>query len=472
MPREITHDSQKQLQLWKDFVRRWPAESVAQLTLEQYVLDGRKNSFCYILEYATEELGTIWGAVAYKYGIFKCTENTKINAKGVASDGTYVWKRKYGESADEVFTKVKESIVSIIDAARNSQFDKIEEIETPLFPLVKWKIAFLYQPIDSPALLPIYRVDKLRKLAKMPANTPVYELQRELMSQKPADMTLLDYYDNLLQTRTDVFGGNMVGNALATSAQPANTVSLTTAIPHAAWVRGRRLKQQGEKTMPREITFDSQEQFQLWNDFLRRWPAESVAQLTLEKYVLDGKQNSFCYTLEYATEKLGTIWGAVAYKYGIFKRTENTRINENVASDGTYVWKRKYGESADEVFTKVKESIVSIIDAARNSQFDKIEEIETPLFPLVKWKIAFLYQPIDSPALLPIYTTNRLRQLAEMPAETPVHTLQKKLMSQKPADMTLLDYYNNLLQTRTDVFGRNMVGNATAASAQPANTAF
>ena len=207
MPWGITFDSQKQLQLWNDFLMQWPAESVAQLTLDQYVLDGEKKSFCYTLEYATQELGTIWGAIAYKYGIYKF-KNTKIDAKGVASDGTYVWRRKFGESADEVFTTVKESIVNIIDAARNSRFDQIENIATPLFPLVKWKIAFLYQPIDAPALLPIYTAEKLGKLADMPANTPVYELQRALMRQKPTGMTLLDYYDNLLQTRTDVFGGN------------------------------------------------------------------------------------------------------------------------------------------------------------------------------------------------------------------------------------------------------------------------
>ncbi|MDF1653425.1 hypothetical protein P1J24_32075, partial [Pseudomonas aeruginosa] len=55
---------------WSDFLLRWPLESLSELTLEQYTQAGDSNTFTYWLEVATEELGSIWGGSAFKFGIY------------------------------------------------------------------------------------------------------------------------------------------------------------------------------------------------------------------------------------------------------------------------------------------------------------------------------------------------------------------------------------------------------------------
>ena len=89
--------SQQRFDLWDQFIKTWPIEKLKVLTLEEYNTLGSKNSFCYWLESKTEDLGSIWGGSAFKFGVFEFDPNSK-NAKeestGVLKDSKYKWLKK------------------------------------------------------------------------------------------------------------------------------------------------------------------------------------------------------------------------------------------------------------------------------------------------------------------------------------------------------------------------------------------
>ena len=58
----------------------------------------------------------------------------------------------------------------------------------------------------------------------------------------------------------------------------------------------------------------------LWSDFLAAWPPERVRQMTLEDYTNSNKDDAFIYWLEARLDKLGSIWGGSAFKFGIYCR--------------------------------------------------------------------------------------------------------------------------------------------------------
>lgn len=124
--------------------------------------------------------------------------------------------------------------------------------------------------------------------------------------------------------------------------------------------------------------------------FLNKWSIEKLKTMKLEEYTnLD--KTSFCYWVESITTPLGSIWGGSAYKFGIFKRADTTRTNFNEVqkSDGVYSWYGKYGNSKEEVFEKIRTTIVEIAKYAKSGNLKGIDEID--LGDAYKWKIAFLY---------------------------------------------------------------------------------
>jgi len=69
-------------QVWDDFLQRWPLEALPSLTLPQYSTAGDSDSFSYWLEAKTENLGSIWGGSAFKFGIFSRKDKTVKESGG------------------------------------------------------------------------------------------------------------------------------------------------------------------------------------------------------------------------------------------------------------------------------------------------------------------------------------------------------------------------------------------------------
>lgn len=95
----------------------------------------------------------------------------------------------------------------------------------------------------------------------------------------------------------------------------------------------------------------------LWDEFLGRWPVESLRSMSLADYTQAGNKDCFTYWLESRTENLGSIWGGSAFKFGVYSRkdqTDKTASSNAKAFSTSHGWLTKYGGSAEEAFERVR----------------------------------------------------------------------------------------------------------------------
>ncbi|MDU3956519.1 MAG: AAA family ATPase [Pseudomonas aeruginosa] len=182
--------------LWSQFLEHWPLEGLHQMTLEQYNLAGSDDHFCRWLEKHTESLGSIWGGSSFKFGVFsRLDKKEKSNPHRVFTD-EHAWLKKYGSSAEQAFSTVRQHIVTVAEAAHAGDLETIEQVD--LGPVVKWKIAFLYQNRQDPSILCVFAARDLcaavgRKASHSEQLAP---LQRQLMAQRQGQ-NLFVYSDHV-----------------------------------------------------------------------------------------------------------------------------------------------------------------------------------------------------------------------------------------------------------------------------------
>ncbi|WP_346660005.1 AAA family ATPase [Ectopseudomonas mendocina] len=180
--------------LWEKFLLRWPLDQLTTLTLEAYNQAGSDDSFCRWLEKHLESLGSIWGGSSLKFGIYSRanTEKDPSGQNGVTANGHYAWYSRYGQSEEVAFARVRDLIVATAQAAREGHLETIEAID--LWPILKWKIAFLYQNRQQPTVLPIYLRKYLAAALTGPVPTSHAELYRVLLAER-GNQPLLAYAD-------------------------------------------------------------------------------------------------------------------------------------------------------------------------------------------------------------------------------------------------------------------------------------
>ena len=81
-------DFQRQYALWDEFLATWPRTRLATMTLDEYTQAGSKDSFTYWIESRLDEMGSIWGGSAFKFGVFSRgnTDDKKSDTKLSYSD--------------------------------------------------------------------------------------------------------------------------------------------------------------------------------------------------------------------------------------------------------------------------------------------------------------------------------------------------------------------------------------------------
>lgn len=182
--------------LWTQFLERWPLESLRQMTLEQYNQTGSDDHFCRWLEKHTESLGSIWGGSSFKFGVFsRLDKKDKSNPHRVFTD-EHAWLKKYGSSAEQAFSAVRRHIVTVAEAAHAGDRETIEQVD--LGPVVKWKIAFLYQNRQDPSILCVFAARDLCAAVgrKASHNEQLVPLQRQLITQRQGQ-NLFAYSDQV-----------------------------------------------------------------------------------------------------------------------------------------------------------------------------------------------------------------------------------------------------------------------------------
>lgn len=197
------------------FLNRWQIEDVENMTLQEYVSVGNKDTFCQWVETKTRMLGSIKGMTSIKFGIYERKDPNK-KPKNYDNDNQYSWLRAYGNNKNETFKNVKNDIVRIIKLSEKGQFDKIDEILLP--DLFKWKIAFLY---SNERLIPIYKRDVLLKIAnhfELNTNrqTRISEIQEIMISNKPSNKNVYDFmrelYDKFGREKDIITGKTQIRN--------------------------------------------------------------------------------------------------------------------------------------------------------------------------------------------------------------------------------------------------------------------
>ncbi|MGF1901119.1 AAA family ATPase [Aliivibrio sifiae] len=171
------------------------------------------------------------------------------------------------------------------------------------------------------------------------------------------------------------------------------------------------------------------EQQMLWDEFLSRWPRENLPNLTLEEYVSVNDTDTFTYWLETKTRELGSIQGNTSAKFGIYKRGSEGKEQSGIGHGEIYTWRTRYGSSESEVFDYVKNALVEISNAASKGDLETIDTID--FAPLVKWKIAFLYQNQASPVLINTFSKPMLEVLTGNTRKVSFPKMYQQLIAKK-----------------------------------------
>lgn len=192
-------------ELWDEFLEAWPVEAVETLTLTQYTSsaddrlgDNPEYPFTYWLESITNDLGSIWGGSAFKFGIFKRAKKEEKTAdKSRSYSDDYGWYAKFGDDPETAFKNVKSAILEIIKNVKNGRLDLIDK--SPIGDVVSWKVAFLYQDRNNPIVVPIYAARSIRDThPNIKPSTPLSRCHEILIGERNG-VDIFDYYDQLLQ---------------------------------------------------------------------------------------------------------------------------------------------------------------------------------------------------------------------------------------------------------------------------------
>jgi 5-methylcytosine-specific restriction protein B len=176
----------------------------------------------------------------------------------------------------------------------------------------------------------------------------------------------------------------------------------------------------------------SHEAYKAWGEFRSRWPLEKLASMTLAEYSQAGDPDCFTYGwLAQRTKLLGSIHGGPMFKFGVFSRGSDAERGDSTAlkySD-EYGWYRKYGDNVEEAFHNVRDIIWKIAEAASRSDLHTIEKIH--FGEVIKWKIAFLYQDMESPSVLNVFSADHLRAYLDEPGTIGMAALQQAVMARR-----------------------------------------
>ena len=186
-------DFQTQYALWDEFLTVWPASRLATMTLDEYTQAGSKDSFTYWIESQLDELGSIWGGSAFKFGVFSRKDiEVRESAENRSYSDTHGWYSALGATAEEAFDKVRGYVGQIAALAANGDLDGIEAFDH-LGEATKWKIAFHYQNRQQPVIVDIFKRAPLAAFTGGTASQSMAALQQAALAQRPEGVGILEF---------------------------------------------------------------------------------------------------------------------------------------------------------------------------------------------------------------------------------------------------------------------------------------
>lgn len=182
--------------LWDELLQRWPLEKLQTMELNDYTAAGNTDSFCNWLEARTEELGSIWGGSAFKFGVYNRKDKAhKQDRYGRMFTTDFAWMAKYGSTPEDAFLAVRDQIVAVANNARAGNLGAIDKAD--LGEALRWKIAFLYQDRATLRIAPIFTGELLSEITGTPGIS-VADGQRHIMASI-AERDIFEYASALLK---------------------------------------------------------------------------------------------------------------------------------------------------------------------------------------------------------------------------------------------------------------------------------
>ena len=181
--------------------------------------------------------------------------------------------------------------------------------------------------------------------------------------------------------------------------------------------------------------------YDLWGEFCDKWDLDKLKSMDLPAYTKAGDKHNFSYWLEGRLDKLGSIWGGSAFKFGIFSRKDKSEKEDGggAAYSDEYAWYSKYGAEENAAFEAIKATVISIVEAAQHGDLAAIDAID--FGEAIKWKIAFHYQDRTNPCVIDIYKTAPLRAfLAKSDKKLTMGDLQKLVVAMKEPNVGILEF--------------------------------
>lgn len=187
------NDFQKEYALWDDFLSVWPASRLTSMTLDEYSQAGSKDSFTYWIESRLDELGSIWGGSAFKFGVFsrKDTEGKSSDAKLSYSE-SHGWYSSLGTSAEAAFEKIRSYVAQVAGWAAKGDLGAIESFGL-LGEAFKWKIAFQYQNRQAPVIVDIFKRAPLAVFVGSNVSQGMGMLQTATLGKRPEGLGILEF---------------------------------------------------------------------------------------------------------------------------------------------------------------------------------------------------------------------------------------------------------------------------------------
>ena len=208
----------------------------------------------------------------------------------------------------------------------------------------------------------------------------------------------------------------------------------------------------------------------VWTEFLTHWPVEKVRSMTLEQYHTVNDSSCFVRWLESGATMLGSIWGGNAFKFGIYQRAnrdENKQSGRGYTYGDVYAWLTKLGATPEDAFAAVKSAILSIIDAIRSRDLEGVQRVQNRgvLWPMVVWKIAFLYQDRNDPLIVSVYAKKALvAALHDADASTLTQAELYRRIMERRAGKNLHVYSGEIWE-----MGRHAAAQSSQSSVTPAS---
>jgi len=174
-------------ELNESFLKEFPLDTLNEMTLNKYTNLNKSDSFCYWLERRTQMLGGIGGGSSFKFGIYRCKNKPKEGKIRYKYDGKFAWLEHLGNTAEEAFVIVKESVVKAAKYGSKGNLDAIESIAgDAIGSHVKWKIAFLY---STESIIPYYGHERLKVIAEKMGMANAYaakisDIQKFLLNKR------------------------------------------------------------------------------------------------------------------------------------------------------------------------------------------------------------------------------------------------------------------------------------------------